>query len=111
MAGGAHRVGAHGAAVTAIAAAVLPRRSRDTEGVRRTIRYIAMTRTAARYLPEDRARELAASLAGSDEDLITLASITESIERRRRHFGLEVSDDEAGCCAIAVFAAWLEAVS
>jgi hypothetical protein len=97
--------------LSSVASARVAPRSVDPEGVRRHLRYIALTLATARYMAPERARELAANVAGADDDLVTLASITESIERRRLHFGLEISDIDAAACGRAMFAAWTEALS
>lgn len=83
-------------------------RAADPTHLRRTMRYIVMTRAAARFMPDVRARELAANLAGADDDLVTVDAIAESIDRRRCLFALEIAEAVIPEAARAIFAAWLE---
>jgi len=92
--------------VSAIAAVSVPSRRRDPEGIRKTMRFIALARAAVRFVARDRALEIARSLNGCDDGLVSLSSITESIERRRRHFGLELVAGDVAEMAEEIFNAW-----
>ena len=92
--------------MSTIAAARLPPRSHDPEAIRKTMRFIKITRAAARFVAGDRALELTSNLNGCDDDLVTLESITESIERRCRRFGLELVTGTVAEMAEEIFNAW-----
>jgi hypothetical protein len=98
--------------VSSVASARVPSRKADPGAIRRTMRVLAMTRAAARFMAGDRALELARNLGGIDDDLLDVATIKASIDRRRAHFGLELTgsgDYDAGAAAEAIFNAFRSA--
>jgi hypothetical protein len=90
----------------------VPSRKADPSAIRRTMRVLAMTRAAARFMAGDRALELARTIGGVDEDLVDIPTIKSAIDRRRAHFGLELTgsgDYDAGAAAEAIFNAFRSA--
>lgn len=95
--------------MSSVASARIARR--DPAAIRRTLRFVALMRAACCWMMRDDAQELVRNLNGCDDDLVTLASIEESIGRRCQHFGLKLCGGSAAQAAESIFEAWRSAVA
>jgi hypothetical protein len=69
--------------VSSVASARIARR--DPAAVRRTLRFVALVRAGARFLPDGDAREIARTLLGQVEcgGELTRDDVAQSVDRRR----------------------------